>query len=1047
MTSLQPHVGRGLRQVFTEAQAQWRKLQDSEIPIFFVGAATCGRAAGAGEVLQRLRSHIEAKKLNAQVVEVGCLGPCSFEPLVIVHKSGAPRICYGNVGPDEIIHILENHVLGDDPCKQWALGKMTPGQLDGIDDFDAHPMMRRQVRNILRNCGLIDPENPYHYLARDGYRGFLQALEIGPDKTLEEVKAAGLRGRGGAGFPTWRKWQFCRNAPGRTKYLICNADEGDPGAFMNRSLIEGDPHAVLEGMLIAAFTLGASQGYIYCRAEYPLAIHRLQVAISQMRELGLLGENIQGSGFSFELTIKKGAGAFVCGEETALIASIEGRRGMPQPRPPFPAESGLWGKPTVIQNVETLGNLPSILRNGADWYTQYGSESSKGTKTFALAGKIERTGLVEVPLGITLKDIVYDIGGGIPAGKALKAVQTGGPSGGCIPAEKMDLPVDYESLTQAGSIMGSGGMVVLDEDTCVVDIAKFFLSFTQEESCGKCSPCRVGTRAMLSILERIAAGEGEIADLDKLEEIAQTVKNGSLCGLGQTAPNPVLSTLRYFRTEYEAHIRERRCPAGVCPELLHAPCSNECPAGVDVPLYISLIRENRLEEALASHLERNPFPQICARVCPHPCESKCRRSQLDAPISIRALKRYMVDTAKRIRPREMVHENPHCLYKKIAVIGAGPAGLSCAYFLRRLGYSVTVFEKEEHPGGMMAYAIPEYRLPRKILQQEIDWLLGTGIELKTNTDVGKDLSIDQLKSQGYKAFFLGMGAWKGMSLGIPGENLKGVMQGLDFLVKRHRGLDVTVGEKVAVIGGGDVAIDSARTSFRLGADVTIVYRRTREEMPAIETEIREAQAEGIRFLFLALPEHIEGDGKRVQRLTCRRMKLGEFSLDGRRRPETTEETFQLEVDTVIVAIGQRVAAETIAEQVGLTLKRSGRIEINPFTHETESAMFFSGGDAVTGPSIVLEAVGAGERAAVAINEKLSQNLEPQDRPKPFWRRTIPNDTPFDPEAEPVEMPPLKQKTLPLEERRNFEEVELAISKNAAYQESLRCLRCDYRVED
>jgi NADH-quinone oxidoreductase subunit F len=446
-------------------------------------------------------------------------------------------------------------------------------------------------------------------------------------------------------------------------------------------------------------------------------------------------------------------------------------------------------------------------------------------------------------------------------------------------------------------------------------------------------------------------------------------------------------------------------------------------------------------------LERNPFPYICARVCPHPCEDKCRRTQLDAPISIRALKRYMVDTAKRIKPKEMVHENPHCLDKKIAVIGAGPAGLSCAYFLRRLGYSVTVFEKEARPGGMMAYAIPEYRLPRKILQQEIDWLLGTGIELKNNIEVGKDITIDQLKNQGYKAFFLGMGAWKGVSLGIPGENLRGVMQGLDFLVKRHRGLDVTVGKKVAVIGGGDVAIDSARTCFRLGADVTIVYRRTREEMPAIETEIREAQAEGIRFMFLALPERIEGDGKSVQRLTCRRMKLGEFSLDGRRRPESTEETFQLEADTVIAAIGQRVAAGTIAEQVGLKLKGSGRIEIDPFTNETEAAMFFSGGDAVTGPSIVLEAVGAGERAAVAINEKLSQNLEPQDRPKPFWRRTIPNDTPFDPEAEPVEMPLLKQKTLPLEERRNFKEVELAISKNAAYQESLRCLRCDYRVED
>ncbi len=1036
-----------LQKIFTKAQAQWQSLQESKVPIFYVGAATCGRAAGAMEVLEALRNHIEAKKLKAAVVEVGCLGPCSFEPLVIVHKSGAPQVCYGNVGPDEIIRILENHVLGDDPCSQLALGKMTPGQLDGIDDFNSHPMMRRQVRNILRNCGLIDPENVNHYLARDGYCGFLRALEIGPDRTLEEVKASGLRGRGGAGFPTWRKWQFCRSAPGDTKYLICNADEGDPGAFMNRSLIEGDPHALLEGMLIAAFTLGATHGYIYCRAEYPLAIHRLQIAIRQMHDLGLLGENIQGSGFSLDLTIKKGAGAFVCGEETALIASIEGRRGMPQPRPPFPAVSGLYGKPTVIQNVETLGNLAMILRNGADWYTQYGTESSRGTKTFALAGKIRRTGLVEVPLGIKLKDIVYEVGGGIPGGKALKAVQTGGPSGGCIPAEQMDLSVDYESLTKAGSIMGSGGMIVLDEDSCMVDIARYFLSFTQAESCGKCAPCRVGTRAMLSILERIAAGQGEMADLDKLEEIAQTVKQGSLCGLGQTAPNPVLSTLRYFRSEYEAHIREKKCPAGVCPQLLHAPCTNECPAGVDVPLYISLIRENRMEEALTSHLERNPFAYICARVCPHPCEGKCRRTQLDGPVSIRALKRHMVDTAKRIEPQKMVHENPHCRDKKIAVIGAGPAGLSCAYFLRRLGYSVTIFEKEDKPGGMMTYAIPEYRLPRRILKEEIDWLLGTGITLKTNTEIGKDLTIDQLKAEGYQAFFLGLGAWQGMSMGVPGEELKGVLQGLDFLIGRNKGLDVPIGKKVAVIGGGDVAIDSARTAFRMGAEVTVVYRRTREEMPAIESEINEALTEGIRFEFLALPERIESNNGRVQKLICRRMELGDFSLDGRRRPQTTEEVFELDVDTIIAAIGQRVAADSVAKQAGLELKRSGRIEIDPFTRETEAAMFFAGGDAVTGPSIVLEAIGAGEKAAVAINEKLSQDLPAQERPKPFWRRTIVNDTQFDPEAEPVEAPILKQKTLPLEARRSFKEVELAIARDAAFQESLRCLRCDYRSQE
>ena len=553
-----------LQEARAAARVAWKRLVESEKPVFYVGAATCGRAAGALDVLESLGSRLAEEKVDATIVEVGCLGPCYLEPLVIVQKPGAPQICYGNVGPKKMTGILDRYILGDDPCPRWSLGTLGEGRVDGIAPLSDHPVLRRQVRRVLRNCGVIDPENVDHYLARDGYAGFLEAVKIGPEKVIEQVRAAALRGRGGAGFPTWRKWQFCRNAEADKKYLICNADEGDPGAFMNRSLLEGDPHAVLEGMLIAALAIGASHGYIYCRAEYPLAIRRLEVAIEQMRRLGLLGQGIQGSDFSFDLTIKKGAGAFVCGEETALIASIEGRRGMPRPRPPFPAQSGLWGKPTIIQNVETLGNLPMILRNGPEWYTEYGTETSKGTKTFALAGKIRHAGLVEVPMGITLAEIIHDVGGGVPQKKAVKAVQTGGPSGGCIPAERMDLPVDYESLTEAGSIMGSGGMVVLDEDVCAVDIARYFLSFTQAESCGKCPPCRIGTRAMLGILERICAGQGRMEDIDRLEEIAQTVKDGSLCALGQTAANPVLSTLRYFRSEYEAHIRQRTCPAGRC---------------------------------------------------------------------------------------------------------------------------------------------------------------------------------------------------------------------------------------------------------------------------------------------------------------------------------------------------------------------------------------------------------------------------------------------------------------------------------------------------
>ncbi len=567
-----------LHEAYAAAQQRWQMLENSRVPIFFVGNATCGRAAGAGETLEAVRDEIRTRGLEAQIVETGCLGPCSLEPLMIVHKPDVPRLCFGRVGAREAAQIVQRHVLGDDPCAEWALGSMSSGNGGGIGAFADHPMMRGQMRRVLRNCGLIDPENVDHYLARDGYRAFLSALEMGPERVLDAVKRAGLRGRGGAGFPTWQKWAFCRQTPSDQRYLICNADEGDPGAFMNRSLIESDPHALLEGMLIAAFTLGASAAYIYCRAEYPLALARLKGAIEQMRQLGLLGANIQGSEFSFEVAIKKGAGAFVCGEETALIASIEGRRGTPQPRPPFPAVRGLWGKPTIIQNVETLANLPLILRNGPEWYAEVGSNGSKGTRSFALAGKVKRTGLIEVPFGTTLRQIVEEIGGGSSDGKPIKAVQTGGPSGGCISAAHLDLPVDYESLMQAGSIMGSGGMIVLDEDTCAVDLARYFISFTRDESCGKCAPCRVGTRAMQYLLNRIVEGDGQPADLSRLKELAVTMTQGSLCGLGQAAANPVLTTLRYFQQEYEEHVEKRQCSAFVCrPLIRHRIDSERCP--------------------------------------------------------------------------------------------------------------------------------------------------------------------------------------------------------------------------------------------------------------------------------------------------------------------------------------------------------------------------------------------------------------------------------------------------------------------------------------
>jgi NADH:ubiquinone oxidoreductase subunit F (NADH-binding)/(2Fe-2S) ferredoxin len=549
-----------------QAVAKWEELRNNPVPFIYIGAGSCGLAAGAAETQTAVEDYLERKGIEARIIQVGCIGPCYLEPLMDVQMPGQARISYANVMAKDVARILQAFFDDGEITKDHLAGHFGDGELDGIPSFYDLPMLKPQVRIVLRNCGIIDPDDIDHYLARDGYKGFEKCLSMTWMDVLDTVKRSGIRGRGGAGFPTWRKWETCRNTDSDQRYLICNADEGDPGAFMNRSLIEGDPHSVLEGMLIAAYTIGASQGYVYIRAEYPLAIKRLKTAIGQMRELGLLGNSILGSDFNFDLKIKEGAGAFVCGEETALIASIEGKRGMARTRPPFPAVAGLHGKPTIINNVETLGTLANILRNGAEWYAGFGTETSKGTKTFSLVGKVRRTGLIEVPLGIKLREVIFDIGGGTQ--KPFKAVQSGGPSGGCLSEEFLDLPIDYEHLAEAGAIMGSGGLIVVDSDTCIVDLAKYFMSFTQKESCGKCVPCRVGTRHMVEILEKICDGKAELSDLDKLEKLAYTVKNGSLCGLGSTAPNPALSTLKYFRPEFISHVKDKRCPAVTCKNLV-----------------------------------------------------------------------------------------------------------------------------------------------------------------------------------------------------------------------------------------------------------------------------------------------------------------------------------------------------------------------------------------------------------------------------------------------------------------------------------------------
>jgi NADH-quinone oxidoreductase subunit F len=571
------------------AISQWEALEGSQKPRVLIGTGTCGIAAGAEDILKTLREELDRNHIEADIIQVGCIGLCYVEPLIEIVKPGKPGIFYGNLTPELMSEIVRDYLVGDNPRPDLALGTRGHGDIEGIPRLFDLPVLKPQARIALRNCGNIDPADINHYIANGGYEGLSKSLGMTQQEIIDEIKKSGIRGRGGAGFPTGQKWEFLLKARGEPKYMICNADEGDPGAFMDRAVLEGDPHAVLEGILIGAYATGCTEGYIYIRAEYPLAIRRLKVAIEQMEKYGLLGDNIMGSGFNFHLKIKEGAGAFVCGEETAMMASIEGSRGMPRPRPPFPATSGLWGKPTNINNVETWANISAIMQKGADWYAGYGTEKSRGTKTFSLVGKVNRTGLIEVPMGIKLREIIEGIGGGIPGGKKFKAVQTGGPSGGCLPASFLDSPVDYETLAAAGSIVGSGGMVVMDEDNCMVDVARYFLTFTQLESCGKCIPCRWGTRQMLDILEDIAAGNGREGDIDLLLELGQAVKDGSLCALGGTAPNPVLTTIRYFRDEYEAHIKEKRCPALACKALVSyyidaekcagcGICARACPA-------------------------------------------------------------------------------------------------------------------------------------------------------------------------------------------------------------------------------------------------------------------------------------------------------------------------------------------------------------------------------------------------------------------------------------------------------------------------------------
>jgi len=983
------------------------------------------RALGALDVCEALEAEIAKRDLGerARVVRVGCHGLCAGAVAVVVDPKG---IFYQGVTPEDAAEIVEQTVLEGRVVERlcWSAdGEAVPLRRD-------IPFYKHQTRLVLRSCGVVDPRSLDDALLHGGYASAARAISgMSPEDVIGEVLTSGLRGRGGAGFPTGRKWQFARATAGEPKYIICNADEGDPGAFMDRALLEGDPHLVIEGMIIGAYAIGASKGFIYVRAEYPIAIEHTEIALEQVRALGLLGKNILGSGFDFDIEVRKGAGAFVCGEETALIASIEGGRGMPRPRPPFPAQSGLYGKPTNINNVETWANVPRVIEMGGDSYAQIGTEGSKGTKIFALAGRVRNTGLVEVPMGATLRRIVFDIGGGIPRGRTFKAAQMGGPSGGCVPARYLDLPIDYDSVKGIGAIMGSGGLIVMDEATCMVDIARFFTDFVQQESCGKCVPCRIGTRRMLEMLTRITRGEGEEADVERLERLGAMIAETSLCGLGQTAPNPVLSTIRYFRDEYEAHILEKRCTAHSCEALITTTCSSACPAHVNIPEYVGLIAEGRFAEALDVIRRRNPFPSVCGRACDHPCELFCRRGDVDDPVAVRHLKRFVSDYVEE-EAGPPLWRGPR--RGRVAVIGSGPAGLTAAYFLALMGREVKVFEALEIVGGMLAAGIPSYRLPREALARDIEYIRKAGVKIERGRRIE---SIRELREAGFDAVFVAVGAHKSARLGVPGEDSEGVYDALRFLRSVASGEVAGLRGRVVVIGAGNAGIDSARTALRLGADaVTVLYRRTREEMPALREEIEDAILEGVHIRYLVSPIAIEGDG-RVRAVRCAEMELGEADESGRPRPVPKpgcEAAF--EADHVIVAVGQAPDLDFAVSEGQLVVTR-GRVAADPVTQRSGEEPIFAGGDAVTGPATLIEAIAAGQRAAQAIDALLGGRGElPPD--SGFAARSKPPEAEGEVRREPVS-------SLPPEERRgNFHEVVKGYSLQAACAEARRCLRCD-----
>ena len=1027
--------------ILTAKQSQYDK------PTLIISAGTCGQASGANDVMRITKRYIIEQNLREKIDLriTGCQGFCEVEPFILVEPG---RHLYPRLKMEDVPKVVKAAVDG---FVEEELIYKDPRDKKRFHCQEDIPFFKKQTRTILGNNEKLDPIRIVDYVEQGGYAALEKVLlKLDPEWIIREVKESNLRGRGGAGFPTGKKWGLARAAGkiNEQKYVVCNCDEGDPGAYMDRSLLEGNPHSIIEGMLIAGIAIGATQGFIYVRGEYPLAIKHTLIALRQASDQGLLGKNILGSGIDFDIDIIRGAGAFVCGEETALIKSIEGKMGEPRQRPPYPIEKGIGGHPTCINNVETLANIPVIITRGAKEYAKVGVPGNTGTKIFSLVGKIKNTGLVEVPLGTKISDVVYDIGGG-PVGKAkIKAVQTGGPSGGCIPAHMFDLPIDYDSLAEVGSIMGSGGMIVMDENTCMVDVAKYFMNFLKDESCGKCYTCRKGTQRMYEILDDISKGKGTIAHLDLLEELAHVVQDTTMCGLGQSASNPVLSTLRYFREEYERHIIQKRCDAFVCKELVGTPCQSACPVGTEAWRYVAHISRGEYEEAYRAIRRANPFPSVCARVCDHPCEARCRAGTSGGdPIAIRALKRFVTD---RIDPSIYKPERTAWTDGEppsIAIIGSGPAGLTTAHYLSLKGYKVTIFEAESEPGGMLFCAIPSYRLPPATIKKEIDCLLDENITVKCNTTFGKDISTDELFEEGYKAVLLAMGAHKSRPLQLENEDAPGVYPSIEFLKAFNLKNEQLAKGRVGVIGGGNSAIDAARMALRQKdvESVTIIYRRTRNEMPAFAEEIEAADQEGIKIQTLVSPTKVITTSGLFSGVECIKNELGEPDSSGRHRPVPINGTeHAIELDTLIVAISEDSGKDCISaiHSSGIETTKWNTVKTNVATLLTNRPGVFAAGDVVTGPNTVIEAIADGKKASVMIdryirNEQLEQPAELQ-LPQVY----------IEPVKIDIEEMIKRAETprAPAEwRRRNFAEVEVTLSVEEATPEASRCLRCDLEL--